>query len=131
MTASQRIPYIPLIISLFSMLFFIVSSFTISAIASPYIVGDLGGDRSITFYSLSFFGFGAAISIPLAKPLAAQFGPKQDFRLLHRPFFVRQSFMRNGLYLFPIYLRPFSYRHCLGSVLSPFGPLFFLFDSLR
>lgn len=66
---------------LFTTLFFIVSSFTLTVIASPYIVGDLGGDRTITSYGLSFFGFGTAMSIPLARPLAARWGERKTLIL--------------------------------------------------
>lgn len=71
----------PLIASLFISLFFIVMSFTLTAIASPYIVSDLGGDRYISTYGLSFFGFGTALTVPLAKPLGIRFGIRKMFCL--------------------------------------------------
>lgn len=39
--------------------------------ASPYIVGDLGGSNSISIYAVAFFGIGSALSIPLGKPMLA------------------------------------------------------------
>ena len=42
--------------------------------ASPYIVGDLGGSPSIATYCASLFALGNAIGIPLGKPLARRFG---------------------------------------------------------
>ncbi len=37
--------------------------------ASPYIVGDLGGSNDISTYSVSFYAVGNALSIPLGKAL--------------------------------------------------------------
>lgn len=101
------------------MLFFIVSSFTLTAIASPYIVGDLGGDRSITFYALSFFGFGAAISIPLAKPLAFRFGQNKVFVF----FIVLFSFANFLCGIAPTYFLFICARFLTGIASGPFYPL--------
>ena len=79
MNQTDRILHVPLISALFGTLFLIVISFTMTGIASAYIVGDLGGDRSISTYALAFFGSGAAMTIPLAKPLAAKFGVDRIF----------------------------------------------------
>ncbi len=62
----------PLFFSLFATLFMIAFSFTNAYMASPYIVGDLGGSNSISIYAVAFFGVGSALSVPLGKPLLAR-----------------------------------------------------------
>lgn len=61
----------PLFFTLFATLFMIAFSFTNPYMASPYIVGDLGGSNSISIYAVAFFGVGSALSIPLGKPMLA------------------------------------------------------------
>lgn len=72
-------PNMPLLGALFVVLFFILTSFTVTSMAASYIVGELGGARTMAVYAISFFGFGSAVSIPLAKPLAARFGEGRVF----------------------------------------------------
>ncbi len=109
----------PLIITLFMTLFLIVLNFTITAIASPYIVGDLGGDRYIAVYGLSFYGFGAAITIPLAKPLGARFKAKQLF------LYCMASFALTTLFsgLAPTYFIFVACRLFMGMASGPFYAL--------
>ncbi len=59
----------PVFIALFAVLFQVIGSFTLTNMMSPYIVGDLGGSNDLTSYSISFFGLGTALSIPLGRVL--------------------------------------------------------------
>lgn len=99
-------PPVPLIIALYSTLALLSMTFTISAIASPYITLDLGGDRYITSYALAYFGFGAAITIPISQPLAIKFGIVKVFLSC---LFV----------------------YWIGSLLSALAPTYFFFISAR
>lgn len=65
---------VPLYIALFCMLFSVIFNYTLSIMASPYIVGDLGGSTEIASYSVSLYAIGNALSIPLGKPLIARMG---------------------------------------------------------
>jgi MFS transporter, DHA2 family, multidrug resistance protein len=106
-----------LALALYTSLFFIVLSFTITALASPYIVGDLGGDRYITVYGLAFYGFGSAVTIPLAKPLGARFS------IPHLFFFCMFGFSLTAFFcgLAPTYFL-FVFGRFLMGVAS--GPLY-------
>lgn len=55
-----------LFIALYSALFFAIFSFTLTIIASIYIASDLGGSTDIAIYTVSFYGIGNAVGIPLA-----------------------------------------------------------------
>ncbi len=109
----------PLAFSLYASLFLIVLSFTITALASPYIVGDLGGDRYITVYGLAFYGFGAAITIPLAKPLGARFSIPNLFVCCLLSFSLTALF--SGLA--PTYFLFVSGRFLTGLASGPFYAL--------
>jgi DHA2 family multidrug resistance protein len=67
----------PLFFSLFATLFFIAISFTNPYTAAPYIVWDLGGDTTISVYTISFFGVGSALSVPLGKFLISRIHVRQ------------------------------------------------------
>ncbi len=69
-----------LVLMLFTTIFTVLFSFTLSNMMNPYIVSDLGGSTDICSYTLSFFGVGNALGIPLGAKLPARFG--------HRKFFV-------------------------------------------
>ena len=116
---NEQKSHVPLIVALFSILALIVSSFTITSIASPYIVGDLGGDRTITTYGLSFFGFGTAITIPLARPLGSRFGEPKIF------FYSILAFAFANLLsaLAPTYFLLICTRFLAGMATGPFYPL--------
>lgn len=60
--------------ALFTTLFFIIYNYTISIMASLYIVGDLGASHSIAIYSVTFYALGNALGVPLGQPLARRFG---------------------------------------------------------
>jgi MFS transporter, DHA2 family, multidrug resistance protein len=70
---------LPLIISLFCVVFLAIFNFSITLMASSYIESDLGGGRDISTYSTTFYGIGNAISIPLGKQLAKRFGTVKIF----------------------------------------------------
>ena len=122
----QKKTPIAAIVSLFGILFLIVMSFTITSIASPYIVSDLGGDRTITSYALSYFGFGTAITIPLAQPLAVKFGEKK-FLLSCILAFSLAAFLCG---IASTYFFLLSGRFLQGMASGPFYPLLVHFFSV-
>jgi DHA2 family multidrug resistance protein len=61
----------PLFAALFATLALIALNFTSPFMAAPYIVWDLGGDNTISLYTIAVFGLGSALSIPLGKELIA------------------------------------------------------------
>ncbi len=67
----------PLFFTLFATLFFIAFSFTNPYMAAPYIVWDLGGDNTISLYTIAFFGIGSALSVPLGKALISRMHVRQ------------------------------------------------------
>lgn len=73
---------IPLYAALFFMLFMVIFNYTLSIMASPYIVGELGGSNDIATYSVSLYAIGNALSIPLGKPLIARIGAMRSVFLL-------------------------------------------------
>ncbi len=68
-----------LVLGVFSTIFTILFSFTLSNMMGPYIVGDLGGSNDIATYTLSFFGVGNAIGVPLGGVLPGRIGPRKFF----------------------------------------------------
>ncbi len=116
---NEKPVHIPLVASLFTTLFLIVLSFTVTSLASPYIVSDLGGDRSITFYALSFFGFGNVVTIPLAKPLGAKFGEEKIFVYCVLAFALGSLLCA----LAPTYFWFVAARFAAGMASGPFYPL--------
>jgi len=120
---------VPQIIALFVILFLIASSFSLTIMASPYIVSDLGGDQTIAIYSLAFFGFGTALTIPFARPLAAKIGPKNTLyfclfifawanlfcALSHTYFFFNLVHFFAGMTIGPIYpMIPYFFPHLIS-----------------
>jgi MFS transporter, DHA2 family, multidrug resistance protein len=63
-----------LFIGLFCMAFFGIINFTLSIMASPYIVGELGGSNNTATYTVAFFAIGRAVGIPLGLPLLPRIG---------------------------------------------------------
>ena len=112
-------PHLPLLAALFGILALLVLNFTITSLSSPYIVSDLGGDRTITFYLLSFFGFGASISIPLAKPIAFRLGLSKTL-ILCALIFSAGSLLSA---LAPTYFWLILCRLLTGMATGPFYPL--------
>ena len=78
------------------MLFSAIYNYTLSLMASPYIVGDLGGSNAIASYSVSLFAVGNALSVPLGKPLIARLGSVRMVTLLFsNPKKKKGSFLRS------------------------------------
>ncbi|MBI5273813.1 MAG: DHA2 family efflux MFS transporter permease subunit [Chlamydiales bacterium] len=71
---AQKIPPFSLFIGFFCAIFFVLFSFTLPMMASPYIGGDLGGSNEITTYTTTFFCIGNALSIPLGEPISNKIG---------------------------------------------------------
>jgi DHA2 family multidrug resistance protein len=109
----KRPIHISLIVSLFVALFFSVINFTITIIASPYIVADLGGDDTIAVYDMAFFGFGSALTIPLARPLA--FDIKKIFPLC----MLASAIASLMAALAPTYVRFTAIRLLMGMASGP------------
>ncbi len=70
----EQPPSTPLYIALFCVLFSAIFNYTLSIMAGPYIVGDLGGSNDIATYTVSFFALGNALGIPLGRPLILRIG---------------------------------------------------------
>jgi MFS transporter, DHA2 family, multidrug resistance protein len=51
-----------------------VFGFTSTMMAGLYIVGELGGEQSISNYTVTFYGLGNALIFPLSKKLTDRFG---------------------------------------------------------
>ncbi|MDE3056070.1 MAG: MFS transporter [Verrucomicrobiota bacterium] len=90
----------------YAMLALFVSNASLTSIGAPFIVQDLGGDRTISIYPIAFFNFGIVITVPLAKPLFARLG-------LYRTLFL-------ALFLFAI-----------TNILTGLMPTFFLVNLFR
>lgn len=123
-----RLPSTSLFIGLFCMLFAVIFSYTISIMASPYIVADLGGSDDIATYSVSFFALGNAIGIPLGRTLFPRIGAA---RFLFIALLLFAFFTWTGA-VAPTY--PFfnATRFLQGFVSGPFYALgFYLFSSLQ
>lgn len=61
-------------VALFAVIFMVIFSFTVTLIASVYIVSDLGGSNDIAIYTISFYGLGNALGMPLARSLSYKHG---------------------------------------------------------
>lgn len=64
-----------LFFALFCVLFSVIFNYTLSIMASPYIVADLGGSNDIATYTVTFFALGNALGIPLGRALIGRLGP--------------------------------------------------------
>lgn len=73
-TAQPAAPSTPFFFAIFCILFATIFSYTLSIIAGPYIVGELGGSNDIATYGVSFYALGNALGIPLGKPLIPRMG---------------------------------------------------------
>lgn len=70
----DRPPSASLFFALFCMLFSVIFNYTLSIMAGPYIVGDLGGSNEIATYTVSFYAIGNALGVPLGRQLIARIG---------------------------------------------------------
>ncbi len=73
-TALKRPPSNLLFFALFCVLFNVIFAYTLSIMASPYIVADLGGSNDIATYSVTFFALGNALGVPLGRALLPRIG---------------------------------------------------------
>jgi MFS transporter, DHA2 family, multidrug resistance protein len=96
-----------------------IFNFTLTNMMATYIVGDLGGSNDIASYSISFFGVGSALAIPLSKPIAERIGIARLFigcQLLFAFLSLLCAFSMN----YPTFI---FFRFFQGFVT---GPIFFL-----
>ena len=69
-----RPPTLSLYLAFFCTLFYAIFNYTLSILAAPYIVADLGGSNDISTYNASFYAIGNALGIPLGRALLARIG---------------------------------------------------------
>ncbi len=112
-----------LIFNSFCVLFFVIFNYTLTIIASLYIVGDLGGSNYTTTYTIVFYILGNALGIPLGKPLAECFGIRKSlaFCLL---FFALFSWLCAASPNFPAFITFRLVQGLMG------GPFFVLIDRI-
>ncbi|MBS0625265.1 MAG: MFS transporter [Verrucomicrobia bacterium] len=67
---------------IFCALFLAIFSFTLTNMAAAYIVSSLGGSTDIASYTITFYGLGNVISVPLGKPLSQRVGIGRLFPIL-------------------------------------------------
>ncbi len=115
----------PLFIALFFTLFSTIFNYTLSIMASPYIVADLGGSNDIATYTVSLFALGNALGIPLGRALLPRIGATR-FLIIAMLFF---TFFSWTCAIAPNY--PFfnAARFMQGFVSGPFYALVFYFFS--
>jgi DHA2 family multidrug resistance protein len=70
----KRPPSTSLYIALFCTTLSAIFNYTLSIMASPYIVGDLGGSNDIATYTVSFYALGNALGIPLGRTMMPRIG---------------------------------------------------------
>lgn len=70
----KRPPDRLLYVAIFCTLFTVVFNFTLTLMAAPYIVGDLGGSNETASYSVTFYALGNALGIPLGRTLLNKIG---------------------------------------------------------
>ncbi|MES2121833.1 MAG: DHA2 family efflux MFS transporter permease subunit [Chlamydiota bacterium] len=61
--------------ALFIAIGFVSGNNTLPIIASPYIVGDLGGSNDIAFYAITFYNIGNALGVPIGKACIGRVKP--------------------------------------------------------
>ncbi len=126
--ALQRPPSASLFVALFITLFAVIFNYTLSIMASPYIVGDLGGSNDTASYTVSFFALGNALGVPLGRTLLSRIGPVRFLviaMLLFAFFSAACAFAPN----YPLFN---ASRFMQGFVSGPFYALIFhLFSCLE
>lgn len=117
-----------LFFALFCLLFSVIFNYTVSLMASPYIVSDLGGSNDTATYTVSFFALGNAVGIPLGRTLMPRIGPVR-FLIIALLLFTFFSWMCAVAPNYPFFN---AARFLQGFVSGPFYALgFFLFSSLQ
>lgn len=104
-------------------IFFVLFNFSLTNMAAVYIIGDLGSNNFTSPYTISFFGIGNAVSIPLADFLRKKVGFRRAI-LYPMALFTLLSFLTATIQNYPLFLF-FRFLQGLSS-----GPLFLLFNSL-
>lgn len=103
-------------VTLFLVLFMVIYSFTVTLMASVYIVSDLGGSTDIAIYTISFFGLGNVLGIPLARSLSYKYGTVKFLCIclhLFAIFSLANGFSTN-------FVEFLTFRLLQGMVSSPF-----------
>jgi DHA2 family multidrug resistance protein len=131
MPDSPRLQHPPsplLFFALFCVLFSVIFNYTLSIMASPYIVSDLGGSNDISTYTVTFFALGNALGVPLGRTLFPKIGAAR-FLVLSLLLFTFFSWMCAVAPTYPLFN---GARFLLGFVSGPFYALFFhLLSSLQ
>lgn len=121
-------PSASLFFALFCVLFSTIFNYTVSLMASPYIVSDLGGSYDIGTYSVSFYALGNAIGIPLGRAFLFRIGASR-FLFITLLFFAFFSWVCAIAPNYPFFIVS---RFLQGFVSGPFYALgFFLFAALQ
>ncbi|HEX2582766.1 MAG TPA: DHA2 family efflux MFS transporter permease subunit [Chlamydiales bacterium] len=110
---------IPLLFGIFTALFIVAFSFTMTSMAAPYIAYDLGGSGEISIYTVVFYGIGSAISIPLGKPLAARLKTGRALLVC----LLLETLFTWGAATSPTYAIFICFRFLQGIAGGPFYPL--------
>lgn len=72
--AEKKPPTLLILLILYGSLIMAIFNYTLSIIASIYIVSDLGGGTSTVIYNVSYFAIGNAVGIPLGGYLLFRWG---------------------------------------------------------
>ena len=124
--ALEQPPSSSLFFALFCVLFSVIFNYTLSIMASPYIVADLGGSRDTASYTVSFFAIGNALGVPLGRGFMKQIGPAR-FLVIAILLFTFFSWMCAIAPNYPFFN---AARFLQGFVAGPFYALGFYFFSL-
>lgn len=111
-----------LLLAIYAVLFIAIFSFTITNMMATYIVGDLGGSNDIATYTISFYGLGNALGVPLGRPLAERLGIARVFVGCLVVFSL--SFSCSICNFYPLFI---GLRFLQGYVA---GPFYFLIQNL-
>ena len=79
MTSKAIVKKAPVALAL-TIITFIIFNFAIPNMAALYILGDLGGSSFLASYSITFFGLGNALTMPLGAYFAVRFDQKLMIR---------------------------------------------------
>lgn len=124
----RRPPSTSLFIGLFCVLFAVIFNYTLSIMASPYIVADLGGSNDIATYTVTFFALGNALGVPLGRTLFPKIGTSRFLCMAILLF----TFFSGICAIAPTYFLFNASRFLQGFVSGPFYALVFhLLGSLQ
>ncbi|MBS0603937.1 MAG: DHA2 family efflux MFS transporter permease subunit [Verrucomicrobia bacterium] len=124
----EKPPTTSLFIAFFCVLFSVIFNYTLSIMASPYIVGELGGSNDIATYTVTFFALGNALGVPLGRTLLNRIGTAR-FLVSAMLLFTLFSWTCAIAPTYPFFN---ASRFLQGFVSGPFYALgFHLFSSLQ